>query len=112
MEEAVIRQIAVQQLADMLAKGESVHLLDVRQLWEHETAALKNSQLIPLDQLSPRVAEVQPPDGALVVVYCHHGIRSQFGAAILERLGIANVASLAGGIDAWSIFIDPGVPRY
>jgi rhodanese-related sulfurtransferase len=108
----MIRQINVQQLADMLAQGEPVHLVDVRQLWEHDTAALPNSQLIPLDQLTLRATEIQPPGDALVVIYCHHGIRSQSGAALLQHFGFANVASLAGGIDAWSLHIDPTVPRY
>jgi rhodanese-related sulfurtransferase len=47
-----------------------------------------------------------------VVVYCHHGVRSQAGAALLERLGFKDVVSLAGGIDAWSLLVDPRVPRY
>jgi len=108
----VVRQIGAQELAAKLQKGETVYLLDVRQPWEHETAALAGSVLVPLPQLLARAKEVQPPDGALVVVYCHHGIRSLSGAALLARLGFTNVASLAGGIDSWSVEIDPAVPRY
>ena len=61
--------------------------------------------------ISKLLDEVQPPPGATVVVYCHHGIRSLSGAAILEAAGIA-AASLKGGIDLWSRVIDPRVPRY
>jgi rhodanese-related sulfurtransferase len=57
-----------------------------------------------------RVEEVQP-DGAAVVVYCHHGVRSLSGAAILGRAGI-EALSLAGGIDRWALTVDPSVPRY
>src|SRR5205807_1937747 len=49
---------------------------------------------------------------ALVVVYCHHGVRSISGAAILAQAGFPNVASLVGGIDYWSLAVDPAVPRY
>ncbi len=108
----MVRQIDASQLAEWVAAGEPVYLLDVRQPWEHELAALPGSRLIPLDQLASRAGEVQPPDGALVVVYCHHGIRSLTGAAILERRGMKDVVSLAGGIDAWSARIDSRVPRY
>ena len=108
----MIRQIRVQELSERLAANEPVYLLDVRQPWENEIAALPNSTLIPLDQLLTRTDEVQPPENAVVVVYCHHGIRSQSGAAILERAGFENVVSLAGGIDAWSLHVDPKVPRY
>ena len=108
----MIQQIHPRELAAKRKAGEAVHLLDVRQQWEHETAALPDSQLIPLDQLMARAAEIQPPEGALLVVYCHHGIRSLSAAAFLQQEGLANVASLAGGIDAWSQQIDPAVPRY
>jgi adenylyltransferase/sulfurtransferase len=108
----MVQQINPPQLAAKRKAGEPVHLLDVRQPWEHETAALPDSQLIPLDQLMHRAAEVRPPAGSLVVVYCHHGIRSLSAAAYLERLGFTNVASLSGGIDGWSQTVDPSVPRY
>jgi adenylyltransferase/sulfurtransferase len=108
----MIRQIDVHTLAARMAAGETVYLLDVRQPWEHETAALPGSQLIPLPELPARAAEVAPPAGVPVVVYCHHGIRSQSAAALLQRCGLPEVYSLAGGIDAWSALIDPKVPRY
>ena len=108
----MVREIDVHDLLRRLAASEPVYLVDVRQPWEHDTAALPDSVLIPLAELPGRVQEVRPPPGALVVVYCHHGLRSRSGAVLLERLGFANVASLAGGIDAWSVEIDPAVPRY
>jgi rhodanese-related sulfurtransferase len=87
-------------------------LLDVRQAWEHELAALPDSLLIPLDELLARVGEISPAPDALVVVYCHHGVRSLHGAALLQAMGHRHVASLAGGIDAWSREVDARVPRY
>jgi rhodanese-related sulfurtransferase len=108
----VVQQINVRALAAKLAANEPVYLVDVRQPWEHETAALPNSLLLPLNELVGRTEEVHPPEAALVVVYCHHGIRSLSGAALLETAGFKNVASLTGGIDAWSILVDPKVPRY
>jgi adenylyltransferase/sulfurtransferase len=108
----VVREIDVEQLSARRSAGEPCYLLDIRQAWEHETAALPDSQLIPLDQLLARAAEVRPPLGVPLIVYCHHGIRSWTAAAMLERLGFRDVASLAGGIDAWSLRIDPNVPRY
>src|SRR5262249_54748609 len=112
MRNPVIREIDVQQLADRLARGEPTRLIDVRQPWEHDLAALSGSQLIPLDQLARRAGEIQPADGDVLVVYCHHGIRSRSGAALLQQLAFADVASLAGGIDAWSLHIAPAMPRY
>jgi len=83
-----------------------------RQLFGDERAALPNSQLIPLNELPRRAQEIQVPEGTPIVVYCHHGIRSLSAAVFLEQSGFSNVASLRGGIDAWSIEIDPRVPMY
>ena len=105
-------QIHPEALAKKLAAGEPVYLLDVREPWEHATAQLPDSTLIPLGELPERIAEVDPPPGVTVVVYCHHGIRSLSGAAILEMNGIRGAFSLSGGIEAWSELVDPTVPRY
>lgn len=107
----MVAQIAPRELQAIIERGDRVCLIDVREPWEHARAALEPSLLIPLDQLASR-AQIAVPDGALVVTYCHHGIRSLKAAAFLEGLGITPVASLAGGIDGWSVEIDPRVPRY
>lgn len=106
------KEISVRDLAAKLAAGAPVQLVDVRKVWEHETAALPGSILIPLDQIPARATEVQVPENGVVVVYCHHGIRSLSAAAFLEQQGVTPVVSLAGGIDAWSLHVDPKVPRY
>lgn len=108
----MISHIRVQELAEKLQQGEPVYLVDVRQPWESELCQLPESLLIPLAELPGRLSEVQPPEGAMVVVYCHHGVRSMSGASILQEAGFPNVASLVGGIDAWSQRVDPKVPRY
>ena len=108
----MVYQISVEDLKARLDKDEPVVLIDVRQPWEHEAARLAESLLIPLPELPQRAHEVPQTDEALVVVYCHHGVRSLSGAALLEAAGLENVASLAGGIDRWSIITDSQIPRY
>lgn len=103
-----IQPIDVKRLLD---SGEPVVLLDVRQPEENAFCALPESILIPLGELPGRVSELDSTN-ELVVVYCHHGVRSLSGAAILSRAGFPNVASMAGGIDRWSLVVDPSVPRY
>lgn len=105
----MIPQIQPAELKRMLDAGQPVVLLDVRQPDEHAYCALPGSVLIPLGELAARVEEV--PAGVPVVVYCHHGVRSLSGVAILIRAGIEAV-SLAGGIDRWTLAVDPNVPRY
>lgn len=108
----MVRQIGARELAARMKAGDALVLLDVRKPWEHETAALPGSVLIPLDELTSRADELEVPEGSTIVAYCHHGVRSLSAAVLLERMGYADVVSLRGGIDAWSIHVDPTISRY
>src|SRR5262245_10638362 len=106
----MIPQIQPTDLKQMLDAGTPVLLLDVRQPEEHAYCALPGSVLIPLGELASRLEEIEPA-GAAVVVYCHHGIRSLSGAAILRRAGI-EATSLAGGLDRRVLTGGARGPRY
>src|SRR3954470_11562228 len=108
-----ITQIDVEELAAKLKLPEAERplLLDVRNHWEAQIASLPGSVLIPIQELESREDELEALRGRTVVVYCHAGVRSLHGAAFLEAMGIS-AASLRGGIEAWSLEIDPTVPRY
>lgn len=108
----MIAQIHPAALRDRLAAGQPTVLVDVREPWEHQYCHLAGDVLMPLGELDEHAADLQVPPGALVVVYCHHGVRSLHGAAYLQGLGVGPVASLQGGIDLWSAEVDPAVPRY
>jgi rhodanese-related sulfurtransferase len=107
----MIPEITAKQLAARIESGERFHLLDVRQRAENALAALPGSQLIPLNELPARHAEVRVPEGCTLVVYCHHGVRSMHGGMFLAQHGFSPL-SLEGGIEAWSVEVDPSVPRY
>jgi TetR/AcrR family transcriptional repressor of nem operon len=46
------------------------------------------------------------------VVICHHGVRSAMATGFLAANGFSRASNLSGGIDRWSLEVDPGVPRY
>jgi rhodanese-related sulfurtransferase len=105
-------EISPRDLAQHIENGRAIRLLDVRQPWECKIAQLAESIAIPLNELPARVAEIATEPGTLLVVYCHHGVRSLSAADYLRGLGHVDVCSLAGGIDAWSCEVDPVLPRY
>jgi rhodanese-related sulfurtransferase len=65
---------------------------------------------MPMAQHPARLHELDPDRP--VACLCHHGGRSMQVAMFLEQQGFARVANIAGGIDAWSLQVDPTVPRY
>ena len=89
-------------------------LLDVREPWEVQTARLAPAECdvvaIPMNEIPARLQEL--PADRPIACLCHHGGRSQRVAMFLAQQGYTDVANIAGGIDAWSRELDPGVPRY
>lgn len=80
-------------------RDQGAFILDVRQPEEWEQVHIPNATLIPLDQLSSRLAEV-PQDQEIVVV-CRSGNRSAQGRDILLGAGYKQVTSMAGGVTEW-----------
>ena len=108
----MVRRLSATDLKAMRDRGDRLTLIDVRQPEEYAVARIEGGALIPMMELPVRLGEIQPDDGAPVVVYCHHGVRSLKAAYFLAQSGLDNVATLEGGIEAWSLLVDPGVPRY
>lgn len=103
-----IPQMSVQELAGKLADA-AVTLVDVRSGDERAKASIAGALAMDADLMEQ--LEAMPRDTPLAF-HCHTGRRSQVAAEHFRKLGFTNVANVAGGIDAWSREIDPGVPVY
>jgi adenylyltransferase/sulfurtransferase len=111
-EEAKVKEVSASEVRGALERGEEFLLLDVREPGEWETARIEGARLLPLGELEQRLHELVEWSARRVVVHCHHGGRSARACEILLGHGFRDVANLAGGIEAWSLTVDPGVPRY
>ena len=103
-----VRAMSVQALRDALAAG-SVTVLDVRPAPDRARAPFPQATV--LDQGSLARLEAMPKDTPLAFL-CHHGNSSRAAAEHFRELGFRDLANVEGGIDAWSVEIDPGTPRY
>ncbi len=110
--ERVPVEIDVEQLARRLDASAELLLLDCREPQEHAVARLPGATLIPMGELPSQMEQLAPWRDRPVVVYCHHGGRSEMVCQYLRGQGFQQVQNLRGGIDAWSLRIDPSLPRY
>jgi rhodanese-related sulfurtransferase len=91
--------------------GDAFTLLDVREVWEFETAQIEGAKLMPMGDVPSRAHQELDP-GDHIVVLCHHGVRSMNVTAWLRQQGFEKVQSMRGGIEAWSRSVDGKVPVY
>lgn len=110
-----IPQISVEDLAHRLrASAQEIQLIDVREPEEVAIAHIKGFVILPLSQFADWANQIQTrfDPHAETLVMCHHGIRSAQMCQWLSHQGFTNVKNVAGGIDAYSLLIDPTVPQY
>lgn len=104
-----IRQLSAPELKALLESGAAIELVDVRTEEERAIAMIEGSRL--LDEAYHDALILRDRDTP-IVFQCHHGIRSQHAAEYFRRHGFTNLSNLRGGIDTWSLLVDPSVPRY
>jgi len=110
-----VASISVTELKQRLdSDPDNLVLLDVRNPPEADIAVIPGAVLIPLDRIESgeAVEEVRRlAEGKTLYVHCKLGGRSAKALIALARHGI-NGVNVAGGIDAWSVDVDPSVARY
>lgn len=108
-EPARVKRLSPAELHARLTRGDDLLLVDVRTPEEREIARIEGSHLLDAalhDQIGKGSRE------RTIVVYCHHGSRSERAAQELAQQGFRDVYNLVGGINAWSMDVDPDVPMY
>ena len=103
-------QIEPGELADRLGRGENIYLLDVRTREEYDAVKIEDAKFFTQELMQEILTNWSREH--LLVVYDHQGTRSMDAAAYFQGHGFQNVKSLRGGIDAWSVEVDPKLPRY
>ncbi len=109
-EDTSVPGISVQELKGKMDARDAFQLIDVREPFEFEIARIDGAKLIPLGEIPERAEELDREQ--TLIVHCHSGRRSAQAVRLLKQRGFVNVYNLEGGIDAWSDFIDPTVPKY
>lgn len=107
----MIKQVSVTEVKTKLDAKNGAVLVDVREADEYGFCRIEGSKHIPLSEFAERAPKELAKD-AEILIHCHHGGRSQRACEFLEGQGYSDLSNVAGGIDHWSLEIDPKVPRY
>jgi rhodanese-related sulfurtransferase len=106
-------EITPHEVRQRLQSGEKLVLVDVREPAEFQLASIGGAELIPMRAVPAELSRLDAQaDESPLIVFCHHGVRSLNVVHWLREHGVDACQSMAGGIDRWSLEIDPLVPRY
>ncbi|MBC8285932.1 MAG: molybdopterin-synthase adenylyltransferase MoeB [Nitrospinae bacterium] len=108
------KEIAVEQVKQMLDAKHAFKLIDVREPSEYGICKIAGATLIPLGDIEAKdtalLNGLSPDDE--IVLHCKAGVRSMKALKALEEMGFRNLKSMRGGINEWSEKIDSSVPLY
>ena len=104
--------ISPRDVKALLDSSKTLRLIDCREPDEFAIGHIEGAELLPLSNFPAETAAKLAQKEQAILIYCHHGGRSARAAEYLVSLGFKDVRNLTGGIDAWSVEIDPRVPRY
>jgi rhodanese-related sulfurtransferase len=96
-----IKELTVDQVKAKLDRGETFHLVDVREESEFAKDHLPKATHLGKGIIERDIEERIPDAGAEIVLYCGGGFRSALAADNLQKMGYTNVFSMAGGIRGW-----------
>jgi rhodanese-related sulfurtransferase len=106
--------ISVEELANRLAASEGLQLVDVREPQEVAIASIAGFENLPLSEYADWSEQIQNrfDPHTETIVLCHHGMRSAQMCQWLASQGFTNIKNVEGGIEAYSVVVDPSIPRY
>ena len=110
MAEEQFRDLTPEQVCELLAQERVPRIIDVRNPDEFAICRLPGAELHPASQIDEWSRSLDPEEEMLI--YCHHGISSLHAVMYLTKKGFKRILYLRGGLDAYSLRADPGMPRY
>lgn len=94
-----MKSITATELARLIDSKSDFQLIDVREPEEHAAFNI-GGLLIPLNEIVHQAGKIAADKP--VIIYCHHGIRSQIAIQRLqEKFALNNLINLIGGTAAW-----------
>ncbi len=92
--------IDTHELRARLARGDDLHLLDVRKPAEWQAGSIPGAQRIFVGDLEERLGEV--PRRSTIVTQCSTGNRAGIATSVLKRHGYRDVVTYLGGYRAFA----------
>ncbi len=98
---AVVPQITVTELKDLLQQQPDLQVLDVRRAPEYVSGHVPRAIPEPLIELNANVGNLKLDVAKPTAVICAGGYRSSAATSILQQHGFTDLRNVTGGTGAW-----------
>jgi len=96
-----VKECSVAAVKAKLDRGETFHLIDVREDHEYANDRAKGARHLGKGMIERDIESQIPNKQEEIVLYCGGGYRSALAADALQHMGYTNVWSMEGGMKAW-----------
>lgn len=98
---AGFKTVTPDEVAAKLAAHEEIFLVDVREMRPFRARHIEGAIHLPAGDFADRYTRELDPEDEVILV-CERGQTSEAAAKFLVAQGFTNVATVAGGMDAWT----------
>lgn len=98
---AVVPQITVAELKELIENDKDLQVIDVRRGGEYESGHAPRAVTAPLASLRDTLPRLNLNPSRKTAVICAGGYRSSAATSILQPLGFTNLLNVTGGTNAW-----------
>ena len=96
-----IRETNVEEVKGKLDRGDTFHLVDVREESEWDKGHIMNAMYIGKGVIERDIEKKIDNTEAEIILYCGGGFRSALAADNLQKMGYTKVSSMDGGYSGW-----------
>lgn len=96
-----VRETTVPIVAERRARGETFHLVDVREDDEWRAGHVEGALHLGKGVIERDIEAAIPGKDDEIILYCGGGYRSVLAAEALQKMGYTRVASMDGGMRGW-----------
>lgn len=95
------KTVSPADVALAIERGDEVFIVDVREPRQFHAGHLPEAILLPSDTFADRYTRELSEDDPIIIV-CERGLTSDAAAKFLASQGFTDVATMEGGMQAWT----------
>jgi rhodanese-related sulfurtransferase len=96
-----VKNISSDEAIELIKQNKNITILDVRNRSEFQAGHLEGSRLIPVNELSSRIKDLEKLKNRPILVYCQPGGGNPSAVGVLFKNNFTQIYQLKHGLATW-----------